>query len=128
VITIVGQVKHNASRFEFNLLTGNFNGADVAFHFNPRFDQREAVRNSCQGGGWGAEEKQGGFPLHPGQQFEIQIICFPEHYQVNIYFLHNFSNNSFCFSSGQLQWSCMVHIPPSCPIPTGSSITSQRRC
>lgn len=83
VITINGRVNNNASRFEFNLLTGNYNGADVAFHFNPRFDQREAVRNSCQGGGWGPEEKHGGFPLQPGQQFEIQIVCFPEHYQVN---------------------------------------------
>ncbi|CAF3420188.1 unnamed protein product [Rotaria sp. Silwood1] len=83
VINITGRANNNASRFEFNLLTGNYNGADVAFHFNPRFDQREAVRNSCQGGGWGAEEKQGGFPLQPGQQFDIQIICFPEHYQVN---------------------------------------------
>ncbi|CAF1596628.1 unnamed protein product [Adineta ricciae] len=83
VITIVGRVNNNASRFEFNLLAGNYDGADVAFHFNPRFDQHEAVRNSCQGGGWGNEEKQGGFPLQPGQQFEIQIICFPEHYQVN---------------------------------------------
>ena len=60
--------------------------ADVAFHFNPRFDQREAVRNSSQGGQWGAEEKDGGFPLQPGQDFEIQIICFPEHYQVTLVF------------------------------------------
>jgi galectin-9 len=82
-ITIHGHVKHNASRFEFNLLTGAFNGADVAFHLNPRFDQRECVRNSCQGGGWGPEEKQGGFPLNPGQPFEIQITCYPDYYQVN---------------------------------------------
>jgi len=82
VLHINGRSNNNASRFEFNLLTGTHQGSDVAFHFNPRFDQREAVRNSCQGGGWGAEEKQGGFPLQPGQQFEIQIICFPEHYQV----------------------------------------------
>jgi hypothetical protein len=83
VITINGQAASNATRFEFNLLTGNHNGADVAFHLNPRFNQNEAVRNTCQGGGWGAEEKQGGFPLRPGQHFEIQIICFPDHYQVN---------------------------------------------
>jgi hypothetical protein len=83
VITIAGRVENNASRFEINLLSGNHQGADVAFHFNPRFDQREAVRNSCQGGDWGAEEKSGGFPLQPGQHFEIQIVCFPEHYQVN---------------------------------------------
>jgi len=83
VLYINGRSNNNASRFEFNLLAGTHQGADVAFHFNPRFDQREAVRNSCQGGGWGGEEKQGGFPLQPGQQFEIQIVCFPEHYQVN---------------------------------------------
>lgn len=82
VIYIDGRVNSNASRFEFNLLTGTNPGSDVAFHFNPRFDQHESVRNSCQGGSWGPEEKQGGFPLTPGQDFEIQIICFPEHYQV----------------------------------------------
>ena len=82
VLSIQGRSNHQASRFEFNLLTGNYSGADVAFHFNPRFDQREAIRNACAGGAWGSEEKQGGFPLHPGQPFDIQIICFPEHYQV----------------------------------------------
>jgi hypothetical protein len=84
VLYINGRSNNNASRFEFNLLTGTENGADVAFHFNPRFDQREAIRNSCQGGGWGAEEKQGVFPLQPGQDFEIQIVCFQEYYQVNV--------------------------------------------
>ena len=83
MITLTGRVNNNASRFEFNLLAGNHEGSDVVFHFNPRFDQREAVRNSCQSGGWGAEEKQGGFPLQHGQPFEIQIVCFQEHYQVN---------------------------------------------
>lgn len=83
VLYINGRSNNNASRFEFNLLNGTHDGADVAFHFNPRFDQREAIRNACQGGGWGAEEKQGGFPLQSGQDFEIQIVCFPEHYQVN---------------------------------------------
>jgi len=83
VILFFVQLNLGDSRFEFNLLTGMYDGADVAFHFNPRFDQREAVRNHCQGGGWGPEEKLGGFPLQQGQQFQIQIICYPEHYQVN---------------------------------------------
>lgn len=83
VIYINGRSANDAARFEINLLTGTHSGADVAFHFNPRFDQREGIRNSSQGGGWGAEEKQGGFPLLPGQEFEIQIVCYPEYYQVN---------------------------------------------
>jgi len=83
VLYINGRSNNNASRFEFNLLAGTEEGADVVFHFNPRFDQRESVRNSCQDGAWGPEEKQGGFPLRSGEEFEIQIICFEEHYQVN---------------------------------------------
>jgi len=58
----------------------------LMLHFiliHPRFTQHEIVRNSCQGGTWGQEEKQGGFPLNPGQPFEIQIICYHEQYQVN---------------------------------------------
>jgi galectin-4 len=86
-----GRSNNNASRFEFNLLTGTNPGADVAFHFNPRFDQHESIRNSCQGGGWGAEEKQGGFPLRAGEDFEIQIICFPEFYQVRKAYFEIFS-------------------------------------
>lgn len=85
VLYINGRANNFASRFEFNLLTHLTPGADVAFHFNPRFDQREAVRNTCQGGAWGNEEKDAGFPLQQGQPFQIQIVCFPEHYQVKIY-------------------------------------------
>ena len=100
VLYINGRSNNNASRFEFNLMNGTYDGADVAFHFNPRFDQREAIRNACQGGGWGAEEKQGGFPLQPGQDFEIQIVCFPEHYQVRIDDGHmHWANLSILFPS-----------------------------
>ena len=77
-----GRVNSSASRFEFNLLTSTNPGAEVAFHFNPRFDQHESIRNAYQGGAWGPEEKQGGFPLKSGENFEIQIVCFPEFYQV----------------------------------------------
>jgi galectin-4 len=63
-------------------LAGTYSGADVVFHFNPRFGQRQCVRNSCQGGAWGEEEKDGGLPVQPGDDFEIQIICYEEYYQV----------------------------------------------
>lgn len=125
VLHIQGTPNGYASRFEFNLLTGLYDGADVAFHFNPRFDQREAVRNSCQGGGWGGEEKQGGFPLQPGQPFDLQIICFPEHYQVS--FLLPISRNGYVIDCvGEFQWSTMVHLSSSHSIQSSSSIASQR--
>jgi len=31
-------------------------GSDIAFHFNPRFNKKHTVNNSCMGGSWGKEE------------------------------------------------------------------------
>jgi len=83
IINIQGRPNSHGSRFEFNLLSGPYDGSDVILHFNPRFDQHAVVRNSCQGGGWGGEEREGGFPFQPNQPFDIQLICYPEHYQFN---------------------------------------------
>jgi hypothetical protein len=82
VLYIIGSINYIASRFEFNLLTGNHPGADVAF-IHPRFDQNEAVVIHVR---WwlGCRRKQGD-SIQAGQQFEIQIICFPEHYQVKTF-------------------------------------------
>lgn len=47
-------------------------GADVVFHFNPRFSEQTIVRNSNLSGYWGPEEREGGFPFIQGRQFEVQ--------------------------------------------------------
>lgn len=51
-------------------------GGDVAFHFNPRFNDggRQAiVRNSFINQKWGPEERQlESFPFAPGQPFEVR--------------------------------------------------------
>jgi len=80
--TIQIEGRPTGQRMEINLLSGPHDGADVVLHFNPRFDQREIVRNSCQHGGWGAEEKHGHFPLQSGVPFHVQIVCYPQHYQI----------------------------------------------
>lgn len=53
-------------------------GRDLAFHFNPRFNEsgrQVIVRNSCIGGQWGAEERElRHFPFFPGQPFEVRHI------------------------------------------------------
>ncbi|CAH0698384.1 unnamed protein product [Spodoptera exigua] len=68
-----------ANRFAINFLCGS---RDIAFHFNPRFDQNYIVRNSCIEGSWGAEETSGGMPLVKGEAFEAAIKCFHDCFKV----------------------------------------------
>lgn len=49
-------------------------GSDVVFHLNPRFHEQTIVRNSCLGGRWGPEERDGVFPFAPGRRFEVDFI------------------------------------------------------
>ena len=41
---------------------------DILLHFNPRYDQKCLVLNTCKAGVWEREEKPGGFPtlVEPG--------------------------------------------------------------
>ncbi|KAG7238080.1 hypothetical protein INR49_031434 [Caranx melampygus] len=84
LITIAGTVKPNADKITVDLSTGN----DIAFHFNPRFndDGRKAiVRNSCIGKKWGKEERElQHFPLVRGQPFEMKILCTSREFKVAI--------------------------------------------
>lgn len=51
------------------------NETDVTMHINPRFnahgDENTVVCNSCQGGNWGEEVRQGGFPFKQGEEFKV---------------------------------------------------------
>ncbi|XP_062252933.1 galectin-3b [Platichthys flesus] len=84
LITIAGTVKQNAYRFSVDL----FASKDLAFHFNPRFDdsrKKVIVRNSCIGGSWGKEERElKHFPFVQGQAFEIKIMCTNTEFKVAV--------------------------------------------
>uniref|UniRef100_A0A8C3XC63 Galectin n=1 Tax=Catagonus wagneri TaxID=51154 RepID=A0A8C3XC63_9CETA len=70
-------------RFFVNFEVGQGPGADVAFHFNPRFDGWDkVVFNSQQDGKWGNEEKKRSMPFRKGSAFELVIMVMPEHYKV----------------------------------------------
>jgi len=59
-------------------------GGDIAFHFNPRINEKVIVRNSLLGGSWGHEEKdQTSFPFQAGQQFTMIILCEPTEFKVS---------------------------------------------
>ncbi|CAB1416303.1 unnamed protein product [Pleuronectes platessa] len=61
---------------------------DLAFHFNPRFNdygKKVLVRNSFIGGSWGKEEREvKHFPFVPGQAFEIKIMCTNTEFKVAV--------------------------------------------
>ncbi|KAF5890627.1 galectin-3-like [Clarias magur] len=80
LLTIVGAPILGGDRFQVDLLKG----ADVVFHFNPRFSEQTIVRNSNLSGYWGPEEREGGFPFIQGQQFELKILVEEDVYKVAV--------------------------------------------
>lgn len=84
-IYIQGVASEHMKRFSVNFVAGQGPGADIAFHFNPRFDGWDkVVFNSQQGGQWGSEEKKRSMPFRKGTPFELVFMVLPEHYKVVI--------------------------------------------
>ncbi|XP_053526052.1 galectin-3 [Artibeus jamaicensis] len=83
LITILGTVKPNANRLVLDFKRGN----DVAFHFNPRFNEnnkRVIVCNSKLNSSWGREERQSVFPFESGKPFKIQVLVESDHFKVAV--------------------------------------------
>nr|AYO90652.1 NanoLuc-galectin-3 fusion protein [synthetic construct] len=83
LITILGTVKPNANRIALDFQRGN----DVAFHFNPRFNEnnrRVIVCNTKLDNNWGREERQSVFPFESGKPFKIQVLVEPDHFKVAV--------------------------------------------
>ncbi|KAL2763272.1 galectin-4, partial [Daubentonia madagascariensis] len=69
--------------FFVNFVVGQEPGADIAFHFNPRFDGWDkVVFNTLQGGKWGSEERKRSMPFRKGAAFELVFMILAEHYKV----------------------------------------------
>ncbi|XP_033881881.2 galectin-6-like isoform X1 [Acipenser ruthenus] len=84
-VYIHGEVPHRITRFQVNLQCGNYEGCDVALHFNPRFDGWDkVVFNTFQNGSWEGEEKKREMPFRKGEDFELIIIVNQDGYQINV--------------------------------------------
>lgn len=68
-------------RFAINLQCGTDEGADIMYHFNPRFGDNVLVCNSRCADSWGDEERLEGLPIGPGDQFTLCIVAAKEGYQ-----------------------------------------------
>ena len=78
-----------ASRFMINLVENDDDGKNknIILHINPRFDEAKCVlvRNTNIMGHWGPEERDGGFPLEPGKNFEAVIVVHDNCYKVHLF-------------------------------------------
>ncbi|XP_008570908.1 PREDICTED: galectin-3 [Galeopterus variegatus] len=83
LITVLGRVKPRANGLALNFKRGY----DIAFHFNPRFNEnnrRVIVCNTKLDNNWGKEERQMVFPFESGKPFKIQVLVEPDHFKVAV--------------------------------------------
>ncbi|XP_053142929.1 galectin-3 [Hemicordylus capensis] len=107
LITIVGTVNPRAQKFQVDLKKGN----DIAFHFNPRFNEdgrKVVVCNTMLQNNWGKEERTAPrFPFEAGKQFKIQILCEANHLKVAVNDAHLLQYNHRVKELNQITKLCI---------------------
>lgn len=98
LISISGVPNPTATRFTVNLQCGAYEGSDIGLHFDVRFrveaDFNVVIRNSCQNGSWGSEERQlPYFPFMPNSSFDMIIMIEQSQFKVAV-------NNQHLFAFG----------------------------
>ncbi|XP_028376225.1 galectin-9-like isoform X9 [Phyllostomus discolor] len=84
-ITVTGIVHQSSeTRFAVNFQTG-FSDQDIAFHFNPRFEEGGyVVCNTKQKGSWGTEERKMQMPFQRGNPFQLCFLVQSKEFQVMV--------------------------------------------
>uniref|UniRef100_A0A914N7R9 Galectin domain-containing protein n=1 Tax=Meloidogyne incognita TaxID=6306 RepID=A0A914N7R9_MELIC len=80
-IRFVGSPTNTTDRFTINLYSDGVpdKTATTLFHFNPRFNDKQVIRNTWSPiTGWEEEEHYGGFPFKIGEPFVLEFIAAPE--------------------------------------------------
>ncbi|XP_036291994.1 galectin-3 [Pipistrellus kuhlii] len=80
LITVMGIVNLNAKSFVLDFKIRN----DIAFHFNPRFNEKVIVCNTNINNRWGQEERTATFPFEAGKPFKILVLVESQHFKVAV--------------------------------------------
>jgi len=116
MIQIHGHLPHDCNRFVINLQNGhdhNCNGHDIPLHISARFDDPYAgqvVVRTNKMGGWGEEQRDGGFPFHRGANFTMLLLCEPHEWKIAVNGVHfasfphrnNFHNVNHLYVEGNV--------------------------
>ncbi|XP_053533823.1 uncharacterized protein LOC108264058 isoform X2 [Ictalurus punctatus] len=78
-----GTVSEHGKSFEINLLTGDSDYDDIAFHISPRIGKSMAL-NSFINGSWETEEYASDNPFSKGTSFNLFFVINSEGYEVYI--------------------------------------------
>uniref|UniRef100_A0A2A4JJQ1 Galectin n=1 Tax=Heliothis virescens TaxID=7102 RepID=A0A2A4JJQ1_HELVI len=77
---------------------------DVAFHLNPRFDDKSVVLNSLIDETWGMEERNRLMYLYRGAVFDMLIECHEQLWKVSI------NGQHFCQFAHRIQFQRITHL------------------
>ncbi|KAG8143580.1 hypothetical protein E2320_000808 [Naja naja] len=80
-VYVKGRVPKVSNRFRVDFAFAKHEGADLAFHFNPRFDLNELVIDTFESGRWGKAERHKN-PFRKGKPFELIFIVTEAGYQI----------------------------------------------
>ncbi|XP_044124869.1 galectin-9-like [Bufo gargarizans] len=72
---------HNRIRFALDFVCYN---DDIAFRFNPRFEEGKVVCNTMQNKIWGSEERKHNMPFQLNTKFEIVVLVMAHAFQVSV--------------------------------------------
>ncbi|KAL7848331.1 hypothetical protein AOLI_G00230490 [Acnodon oligacanthus] len=83
-ITVTGRVLAGAERFHVNFECGAMGSADIALHFNPRYNRNSGfvVCNTLQNSSWGTEERSRQMPLPRGSNFILTFLVNRDSYTI----------------------------------------------
>ncbi|XP_029768351.1 galectin-9-like [Terrapene carolina triunguis] len=85
MVIISGTVHPTCDSFKIDFQCGSCPSPDVAFHFNPRFEEGGCVVcNTQERQNWGREERKDEMPFLKGHPFEIRVLVKHDSFQVAV--------------------------------------------